>query len=287
MISPSKEKTYPISLSDKFLSKKEDDLYAFKYSFKPDSIDVTKASVLSKSGSDYTLESSGVQNDEKFYFDGQVSDAKDVECLLVYDEQSQSFVLHRLSNVVRLKPLRSQPKSLNHKSSVTNDHNLNASAKATSSSSAVKSSLSSSSYQLRKEETFFEIDKPLSDPISEAPSRSPSLLQDLTEPASDREESDKHSSATQSIPSSRTTTKPTPEILQEESSDEDDNEDVIMKDSQSRFIIDDESTGIKETTPKPKILATRSARISGPISLRGIAGGSREEDDISSSSEEE
>ncbi|KDQ20597.1 hypothetical protein BOTBODRAFT_26601 [Botryobasidium botryosum FD-172 SS1] len=85
----------------------DDDHYSFKYKFRPESVDATRPGridnlqPLSDGRSTFQLERGGTQN-ERHIFTGTQQIPKDWECVLIYDEDTQSFTLERLDACMNL-----------------------------------------------------------------------------------------------------------------------------------------------------------------------------------------
>ncbi|KAK9380736.1 RNA polymerase II transcription elongation factor-domain-containing protein [Kockiozyma suomiensis] len=300
MIDPSKNGEYPITASKSFTTPSTSNrLFALRYNFKPDSIDDSQASVLTRSGADFTLQSPGIQKGETFSFSGQHTESKDVDCVLIYNEETNSFELQRLSGVIRLKSSRSSP--------------TKPSAKPISSLSSSTPAIKDPIVRQSKDDRV--IDLPSLDDISaselEIPARKPAIRAREPSPVSD--EDDDEVPLAQSAKA--TAVKPVTAVqqAQEESSDEDDNESLQPaqqrqpQSARSRFAHPElESSSDEDEDEEPRSSQPMHARQSqppplpqvrapvpipvssrAPISLRGYAGNRRVEDDISSSSEEE
>ncbi|KAK9468136.1 RNA polymerase II transcription elongation factor-domain-containing protein [Lipomyces arxii] len=299
MINPSVAGEYSVKVSAGFRTgdegKESGRVFATRYNFKPDSVDDSKSSVLSRSGSEYVLESPGVQN-ESFVFSGQSTETKDVDCVLVYDEATNGFVLHHLSAIIRLKPQRSvSKKQSGGDNSSRHAHSLSASSNSSGSASAT-SSLATSPVKAKN-------GKPASDRVISLPS--------FTGPVGGGSEKEKQASGKRTggdevevneveVEKSRPTsaasvrsTKSAPAIkkvkVDKSSSDE-------VKPNSSIPAEAEESSDDSNDPPAPPPISNyrrpvpvpvSSASTRVPISLRGYNGGGRVEDDISSSSEEE
>ncbi|KAK9351109.1 RNA polymerase II transcription elongation factor-domain-containing protein [Lipomyces doorenjongii] len=312
MINPSEEGEYPVATGIGFGKHQSNSEQAFelKYNFKPDSIDDSRQSILTRSGSEFTLESPGVKNGESYFFNGQHTETRDIDCLLVYDKETGLFVLHHVSGIIRLKPQRSVPKPAKTQASANGYHHSQpSSAVSSSSNSPIKSTILRSS----KDDRVIELpslgveleveskDEPLpkqefdaelnpesttkaSAPLSRTiPRRHPT-------PVSDEDESD----ADDNRPPLHVPTRPPSRVpvknIEESSSDEDDDGDVKMTNVLLQKREEESSDEDDDQDPPPQGYAQpplQAVRVRGPISLRGYAGGGRMEDDISSSSEEE
>ncbi|KAK7204116.1 RNA polymerase II transcription elongation factor-domain-containing protein [Myxozyma melibiosi] len=307
MIDPSKNGEYPITVSRSFAEPaSSDQLFALRYNFKPESVDDSQPSVLTRSGSEFTLRSPGIQ-EESFTFTGQSTEGKDVDCLLIYNEVTNSFELKRLSNVIRLKTSRSAPKK----------------PSATSANSSASSSSTSPTKEpiVRRSKDERVIDLPSlddlpassSDQTSAVPRAqvrvpSPSVQKDDRTP-SGRAQARKHGDADLSSSASsdedddvplRASTSSQPlrqpisakarfaaaEVEEPESSSDEDEDDAPRSQPQSQ---PQPARQPRQPPAIPQVRAPVPIPVSsrGPISLRGYTGYGRVEDDISSSSEEE
>ncbi|KAI5122189.1 hypothetical protein M0805_007086 [Coniferiporia weirii] len=90
--------------------------YHFKYKFMPESVDTTKPGIVELSnGTDATnvrVERASLQSNEVHVFRGKEEPAKEVECVLIYDEESGMFTLEKLDSSLALNHEgRSQPKA--------------------------------------------------------------------------------------------------------------------------------------------------------------------------------
>jgi hypothetical protein len=96
----------------------ERDFYALRYNHKPASIDPTKPGTLEVNpGREVTtvrVERPTVNNKEVIVFKGEEKPAKEWECVLIYDEATQTFTLEKLDSLVNLNfdakaPPRTRP----------------------------------------------------------------------------------------------------------------------------------------------------------------------------------
>ncbi|KAK9367019.1 RNA polymerase II transcription elongation factor-domain-containing protein [Lipomyces kononenkoae] len=305
MINPSEDAEYPVVTGIGFgnLSTDSEQAFELKYNFKPDSIDDTRPSTLTRSGSEFTLESPGVQNGESFFFTGQHTATKDVDCLLVYDKDTESFVLHHVSGIIRLKPQRSDPRpSSSQVAFAGQQHNPQPSTSMTRSSKNDKiidlpSLRGDDSVGLPHEQLHAEPDSDAepeleaATPTIAAPD-SGTILKRQPSPVSDEDESD----ADDNEPPVQANTRPVSRApianSEDASSDEDDDRDVKMTNIQPRQQQRQDESSDEDNEQLPALLqhaqpSLTAAPTRRPISLRGYVGGDRVEDDISSSSEEE
>ncbi|KAF8966496.1 RNA polymerase II transcription elongation factor-domain-containing protein [Flammula alnicola] len=85
----------------------ERDFYSFKFNFKASSIDATKpASIEIKKGAENSqvlAEYPSTQSGEAHSFVGIEQTAKDVDCILIYDEDTGQYTLEKLDSFVLLK----------------------------------------------------------------------------------------------------------------------------------------------------------------------------------------
>ncbi|KAJ3509090.1 hypothetical protein NLJ89_g5401 [Agrocybe chaxingu] len=94
----------------KKISRPERDFYAFRFNFKPSSIDNTKpASIEIKKGTENSQVvaeyPSKESNNEVHVFNGTEQPAKDIECVLIYDEDTGQYTLEKLDSFVTLKSI--------------------------------------------------------------------------------------------------------------------------------------------------------------------------------------
>lgn len=96
----------------------ERDFYALRYNHKPASIDPTKPGTLEVNpGREVTsvrVERPTVNSNEVIVFEGDEKPAKEWECVLIYDEATQTFTLEKLDSLVNLNygvraPPRTRP----------------------------------------------------------------------------------------------------------------------------------------------------------------------------------
>ncbi|EIW82454.1 hypothetical protein CONPUDRAFT_153325 [Coniophora puteana RWD-64-598 SS2] len=82
------------------------DFFAFRYNFKPESVDSDKpGSIDIKRSSECTnvvIERASTKENERHIFKGTELEAKEVECVLIYDEDSGVFTLEKLNSYVNL-----------------------------------------------------------------------------------------------------------------------------------------------------------------------------------------
>ncbi|KIY45144.1 hypothetical protein FISHEDRAFT_61320 [Fistulina hepatica ATCC 64428] len=84
----------------------ERDFYSFRYNFKPPSVDATKPGNLSITRSGDTSQATVTQpsqTGDTHMFIGSASPAKEVDCILIYDEETQTFMLEKLDSYMSLK----------------------------------------------------------------------------------------------------------------------------------------------------------------------------------------
>ncbi|KAK9332970.1 RNA polymerase II transcription elongation factor-domain-containing protein [Lipomyces starkeyi] len=312
MINPSEEGEYPVATGIGFGKQESHSEQAFelKYNFKPDSIDDCRQSILTRSGSEFTLESPGVKNGESYFFNGQHTETRDIDCLLVYDKETESFVLHHVSGIIRLKPQRSVPKPAKTPASANGYHHSQPSSSASSSSnSPIKSTVSKSS----KDDRIIELPslgvelevEPKDDSVPKqefdagpnpesttkaAAQLSRTIPRRHPPPVSDEDESDADDDGLPVQVPTRPASRDPVKNDEDTSSDEDDDGDVKMTNVLPQKREEESSDEDDDRDPPPQgytQLSLQAVPVRGPISLRGYAGGGRMEDDISSSSEEE
>ncbi|RDX53052.1 hypothetical protein OH76DRAFT_1399645 [Lentinus brumalis] len=82
------------------------EFYSVRYNFKPESVDTTKAGTIEVRKSKDEAGSSGAtivrpstQNDQGVNYTGRVTDAREFDCVLIYDEQTGSFTLEKLDTM--------------------------------------------------------------------------------------------------------------------------------------------------------------------------------------------
>ncbi|KAI0829367.1 RNA polymerase II transcription elongation factor-domain-containing protein [Trametes gibbosa] len=90
--------------------KHDREFYSFRYNFKPESVDATKpGSIEIKRAKEDGGPSSvnvvrpSTQNDHGVSYSGQVRSVKDVDCVLIYDEDSGTFTLEKVESQVNLQ----------------------------------------------------------------------------------------------------------------------------------------------------------------------------------------
>ena len=76
--------------------------------FKPQSIDYSQPGKLNIEKNRVQVRLQGTE-DKEYIFKGNATDAKDTECVLIFDEARKVFVLERLSNAIILKQVRHPP----------------------------------------------------------------------------------------------------------------------------------------------------------------------------------
>ncbi|KAK9377283.1 RNA polymerase II transcription elongation factor-domain-containing protein [Lipomyces chichibuensis] len=309
MINPSEEGEYPVTTGIGFGKQQSISEQAFelKYNFKPDSIDDSRQSILTRSGSEFTLESPGVKKGESYFFNGQHTETRDIDCLLVYDKETESFVLHHVSGIIRLKPQRSVPKAA--KTPATAISSQPSSSAFSSSNPPIKSTISKSSKDNRVIElpslgVELEVeskDEPVSKQEFDAepnPESTPKAAAPLSRtirrrhptPVSDEDESDADDYGLPVQVPARPPSRVPVNNAEDTSSDEDDDGDVKMTNIQMQKREEESSDEDDDRDPPPQRYTrppSQALPVREPISLRGYAGGGRMEDDISSSSEEE
>ncbi|RDB19562.1 hypothetical protein Hypma_013385 [Hypsizygus marmoreus] len=83
------------------------DFYSFRYNFKPSSIDPGERGKISiKKGKEHStveVERPGIQPGDAFMFTGQETQAKEWDCVLIYDDVSDTYTLEKLDSYVTLK----------------------------------------------------------------------------------------------------------------------------------------------------------------------------------------
>ncbi|KAK9243852.1 RNA polymerase II transcription elongation factor-domain-containing protein [Lipomyces tetrasporus] len=318
MISPSDQGEYPVRTGIGFGKHQSNSAQAFelKYNFKPDSIDDSRPSTLTRSGLEFTLESPGIQNGESFFFNGQHSETKDIDCLLVYDKETESFFLHHVSGIIRLKPQRSAPRQWNTEAPTNGYHQSQSSS---SISSSANSPAKPTTLKVPKDERVIELPSledepdveynsqpepesrfdggPESEPTANANAKtgadvplSPRIARRQPTPVSDEDESDADDNNLPGNVPTRVPTRAPVQNVDDTSSDEDDDGDINMTNvpPQNREVeSSDEDAEDVPPPPRHAQASLRSVTARAPISLRGYTGGGRVEDDISSSSEEE
>ncbi|KAK9455432.1 RNA polymerase II transcription elongation factor-domain-containing protein [Dipodascopsis uninucleata] len=285
MLNISKQKEYPVTIGQGFTAATEsedralDQVYALKYNFKPDSIDDTKPSILTREGNEFVLESTDMRGDAH-YFTGSHTDAKDVECMLIYDEATDSFELRHIGCIIRLKPSRS---SLGSQGGLQNNtsNSVGESQESISSSKVLSSAPKQSNSRVNKNELVIELPSIVDEVATSNASNNKHSIERVVSPSEPNRDSTGKMRVT-----------PVPIISDEEESDED--EEIItpvisrQHNKKPQAIVSDESSS-DEDEPINVAQTSLSARsVSRPISLRGYAGGRRaDEEDLSSSSEEE
>ncbi|KAF8663570.1 hypothetical protein AX16_000914 [Volvariella volvacea WC 439] len=98
-------------------SKFDRDFYAFKYNLKPPSIDTSKPGTLHvKQGQESTsvqVEYSSTQPGEIHPFSGSLVQAKEYECVLIYDEETGTCILEKLDSLITLQHERKKVQQTN------------------------------------------------------------------------------------------------------------------------------------------------------------------------------
>ncbi|KAF9500183.1 hypothetical protein BDN71DRAFT_1586122 [Pleurotus eryngii] len=83
------------------------DFYSFRYTFKPPSVDNTKPGtaemMAGKESTSVMVEHPSTQEGESFIFKGLEEPAKELDCVLIYDEETGTFTLERVESFVALK----------------------------------------------------------------------------------------------------------------------------------------------------------------------------------------
>ncbi|KAJ7477213.1 RNA polymerase II transcription elongation factor-domain-containing protein [Mycena galericulata] len=84
----------------------EKDFYSFRYNFKPPSVDTTKPGTIEvsrgKDASNVNVEHPSSQLGESYVFTGIETPAKEVDCVLIYDEETGSYKLEKLESCIVL-----------------------------------------------------------------------------------------------------------------------------------------------------------------------------------------
>ncbi|KAJ7762759.1 RNA polymerase II transcription elongation factor-domain-containing protein [Mycena maculata] len=94
----------------------EKDFYSFRYNFKPPSVDTTKPGTIEVSrGKDATtvsVEHPSAQPGESHIYNGNETTAKELDCVLIYDEETGSYKLEKLESYIVLAYERKKTTSL-------------------------------------------------------------------------------------------------------------------------------------------------------------------------------
>ncbi|KAH6578497.1 hypothetical protein BASA61_000255 [Batrachochytrium salamandrivorans] len=88
--------------------------HTFRYQLRPDHVDYTKEGVLSKEveGQNWTLDLPSLQpNEPHQQFSAPLAPGKEIDCILVFDPDSQSYVLARVSSSFNLIAVRRSAQS--------------------------------------------------------------------------------------------------------------------------------------------------------------------------------
>ncbi|KAK9472392.1 uncharacterized protein V1510DRAFT_417361 [Dipodascopsis tothii] len=314
---------YPIALNMPSFER-ADEVYGLRYTFQPGSIDDTLPATLTRDGTEFTVEAPGIQNNESFFFSGQKTDAKDVECVLEYDPETESFVLHKLTGVVRLNPMRSAPAARSRTATGSSQGDdrppklvLPPTSTATASSTpAVAAKTSPRAYSkppapvrnpsvielpsfdrpegapaasASSDEDMSSDDdqpQPIAQPTSQ-PARKPISLARLQQQSARSPAAPARSSGLV-LPPSRTAARPPPQSDGSGSDGSGSDEDDISDEDDDKPPAPVPTRAPVRAPARVPPPATRSPAVGGPISLRGYAGQyRRDEEELSSSSEEE
>ncbi|EEB08332.1 RNA polymerase II transcription elongation factor SpEAF [Schizosaccharomyces japonicus yFS275] len=110
--------SYDVVPGRSFRGSRKDALVAIKYNFKPDSIDNTKQGQLDKNKDNtFTLQLPSSSDPQECHsFQGQAQQARNVDCVLTFDPETQTFTLDHLDSVIRFNALRNRAKSTRVKS---------------------------------------------------------------------------------------------------------------------------------------------------------------------------
>ncbi|KAL4259152.1 EAF family protein [Pleurotus pulmonarius] len=83
------------------------DFYSFRYAFKPPSVDNTKPGTAEmtagKESTSVMVEHPSTQEGESLIFTGTEEPAKELDCVLIYDEETGTFTLERVESFIALK----------------------------------------------------------------------------------------------------------------------------------------------------------------------------------------
>ncbi|KAG6916562.1 hypothetical protein DXG01_006333 [Tephrocybe rancida] len=78
------------------------EFYSFRYNFKPPSVDAAERGRITVAGNNVTVERPSTQSSEAHRWCGQETAAKEWDCVLIYDEASNSYTLEKLESVLTL-----------------------------------------------------------------------------------------------------------------------------------------------------------------------------------------
>ncbi|RPD62013.1 hypothetical protein L226DRAFT_535387 [Lentinus tigrinus ALCF2SS1-7] len=84
------------------------EFYSFRYNFKPESVDTTKAGTIEvkkteTGSSNVTVVRPSTQNEHGVNYTGTETNAREFDCVLIYDEQTGTFLLEKLDTMVVLQ----------------------------------------------------------------------------------------------------------------------------------------------------------------------------------------
>jgi len=122
-IDPNKEATYKITLGSTFDQNQTQSLHALKYNFKPAAIDYSLPGHLTSSEDvpgEVELALPSTTEGEHHIFKGPLQEAKANEFVLIFNPETNSFVLEHLSSLSRLSATRTS-----RTNTLTNNSNLN------------------------------------------------------------------------------------------------------------------------------------------------------------------
>lgn len=103
---------HPVVIGSSLTADTQDSPYvAFKYNFRPGTMDTSRPATLTGGSTDgtgeYTLSVPSRDEGPSHVFKSTQAPQKDIDCLLIYDEETQSYRLERLSSVLRMDHQRS------------------------------------------------------------------------------------------------------------------------------------------------------------------------------------
>ncbi|OZJ06839.1 hypothetical protein BZG36_00185 [Bifiguratus adelaidae] len=80
--------------------------YSIRYNFRPESIDTTKPGVLKETDQACVIELPSKEGGDTIPYEGDIESGRDIDCLLIYDEETQTFTLERQAFSISAKNRR-------------------------------------------------------------------------------------------------------------------------------------------------------------------------------------
>ncbi|EPX70880.1 RNA polymerase II transcription elongation factor SpEAF [Schizosaccharomyces octosporus yFS286] len=98
--------SYPILPGSSFLNK-SNGLVSVKYNFKPESVDRSRKGGMEKSQDTYRLTlPSTLEHGRPHVFEGSGQQARNVDCVLVYNPKNKTFTIEQMDEIIRVHALR-------------------------------------------------------------------------------------------------------------------------------------------------------------------------------------